>query len=249
MYYSVFDYNNSDDYFLLIHGLGADESEFFRQVKEFGKFYKVITFDLNGYGRSVDCKDKPFTIEQCVADIKEFLDFRDIKKVHMLGHSMGGMISIEFASQYPEYVDKLVLVDTCADIWDNAIGYAMLKPVVMRFKFFADNMSVFKDHKLWEFVFDLYTRNLTNLNWYKATLLYALSIAKWQRLGGLCKIRAKTMVVQGKYDHLIYGKSLDILLDHIDDVIGVVMTQSEHSPNVVEYKLFNDYMLTFLKGR
>ena len=244
--YSVYDYNNSKDYILFIHGLGANSSEFFRNVRELGKHYKCIVFDLNGYGRSIDI-DKPLTIEQAVEDVREFMKFRSIKKAHVVGHSMGGMIAIELAIKYPEMVNKLVIVDSCANIWENAIDYAKLAFLVKRIRFFVVNPNIFKDIELWEFLFKLYKANAVEIRWYINTLKYAISIMKWNRVKDLAEIKSKTLVVRGKYDHLIYREATNTLLKGVNKAICYEIGRAEHSPNVSHYNEFNRSVLVFLQ--
>ena len=247
MLYSVYDYNHSKEYLLFIHGLGANSKEFFRNVRELGKYYKCVVFDLNGYGRSIDI-DKPLTIEQVVDDVREFMIFRSVEKANILGHSMGGMVAIEFVVRYPAMVDKLIIVDSCADIWENASDYIKLRFIAERIKFFVAHPGVFRDGELWDFVYNLFKENAPEHRWYINTFKYALSIMRWCRIGELEKIDCDTLVVKGKHDHLIYENAVKTLLEGIKNSSYCELEQSEHSPNVVRHKEFNDCVLRFLRN-
>jgi len=59
-------------------------------------------------------------------DINGLLEFLNIQRAHILGTSMGGIIAQQFALQHPDYVDKLILVNTVSGAPDN-VGLELLK--------------------------------------------------------------------------------------------------------------------------
>lgn len=96
---------------LMIQGLGADKHMWNMQRFVLATRYRVIAHDNRGAGRS----DKPFgayTIEQMAADAISVLDHAEIDNAHVVGASMGGVISQLIAVLYPERVRSLSLVCT-----------------------------------------------------------------------------------------------------------------------------------------
>lgn len=80
-------------------------------IEQFPKHFKTVIFDNRGAGRT----DKPaidYSIKMFAGDTVVLMDALGIKKAHILGVSMGGIIGQEIALSYPERVDKLVLVST-----------------------------------------------------------------------------------------------------------------------------------------
>ena len=110
---------------ILIHGFGARKEGFKCQIPTLSKEFKVIAFDNRGAGKS-ERVNEPYTIQTLADDIRWLLDFLVIKKTHVLGTSMGGLIAQQFALQYSEYVNKLVLVNIVSGAPDN-VGIEMLK--------------------------------------------------------------------------------------------------------------------------
>ncbi len=110
---------------VLIQGFGARKEGFKCQVPALSKHFKVITFDNRGAGKT-ERVSEPYTMETLANDIKELLNFLEIKKTHILGTSMGGIIAQQFALQHSEYVDKLILVNTVSGTPDN-VGLELLK--------------------------------------------------------------------------------------------------------------------------
>src|SRR5215203_3480960 len=83
--------------------------------------YRVIVPDQVGWGRS----DKPnihYSFHLLAANTKKLIDSLKIAQVHVIGHSMGGMLATRFALMYPERVGKL--------IYENPIGLEDYKTFV-----------------------------------------------------------------------------------------------------------------------
>jgi len=96
---------------IFIHGYGAKKEIWKTQVVDISKRFQVITFDIRGTGES-DRPNIPYTMKMLAKDVKGLMDFIDIEKTHLIGRSFGGMIAQHFALQYPEKVEKLVLIAT-----------------------------------------------------------------------------------------------------------------------------------------
>lgn len=98
---------------VLIMGLGGEGGDWLLQARTFKRYYRVITFDNRGVGRS-DKPAEPYTVKTMADDTVGLMDYLGIDKAHILGVSMGGMITQEVAINYPERVKKLILVSTDA---------------------------------------------------------------------------------------------------------------------------------------
>ena len=97
---------------LMIMGLGATIDWWHpRFIEQLEKNFKLIIFDNRDAGRSGKAKNS-YQIKDFASDSNGLLAKLEIKKSHVLGISMGGMIAQELAIQYPERVNKLVLVST-----------------------------------------------------------------------------------------------------------------------------------------
>lgn len=71
-------------------------------------FY-VIVYDRRGEGRSIDTT-ATFTFKEAFADLNSLLQKYNLKKVTIIGHSFGGIVSTLYTDAYPEKVERLILV-------------------------------------------------------------------------------------------------------------------------------------------
>jgi pimeloyl-ACP methyl ester carboxylesterase len=96
---------------LLVQGLGCDANGWMLQRVAFAREYCCIAIDNRGVGRS-GAPAGPYSIEQMARDGVSVLDAEGIARAHVMGLSMGGVISQLIAIKYPERVSSLVLAST-----------------------------------------------------------------------------------------------------------------------------------------
>src|SRR4029077_10122354 len=94
------------DPLLLIMGLAADSTAWIFQVPDFARRYRTITFDNRGVGRSSK-PPGPYTIHEMADDAVALLDALDVRRAHVVGVSMGGMIAQEIVLRHPSRVRGL----------------------------------------------------------------------------------------------------------------------------------------------
>lgn len=79
--------------------------------------YQVVTYDQLGCGASDKPRDQAlWTIGRYVEEVETVRDALGLGKVHLLGHSWGGWLGIEYAITYPDWLKSLVLSNTCGDM-------------------------------------------------------------------------------------------------------------------------------------
>jgi pimeloyl-ACP methyl ester carboxylesterase len=96
---------------LLIHGIG-DSSQTWRDlIPLLARDFTVIAPDLLGHGKS----DKPradYAVAAYACGMRDLLSVLDIEEVTVIGHSLGGGVAMQFAYQFPERCQRLVLVSS-----------------------------------------------------------------------------------------------------------------------------------------
>ena len=96
---------------LLVHG-GRDHCRNWDWVaKELCKDWHIIAPDLRGHGNSEWVSDGHYTTPSYVYDIAQLVHQMDLAPLTIIGHSLGGNISLRFTGLYPEKVKKLVAIE------------------------------------------------------------------------------------------------------------------------------------------
>lgn len=96
-------------YVVLIHGLGASTYCWRNIVPDLADKYRVLAFDLWGFGHSSKELKSPMTLENQIAVIQELLKHLKIGHYHVVGHSMGGELSLWLKKHDPKVEKCLVL--------------------------------------------------------------------------------------------------------------------------------------------
>jgi 3-oxoadipate enol-lactonase len=97
---------------LFIHGHPFNQSMWDPQLAALTWKYRVITYDIRGYGASEVPTAEASTLETMAADINALLNHLNIPKAVIAGLSMGGQIAMAFAEQCPERLSGLILAAT-----------------------------------------------------------------------------------------------------------------------------------------
>jgi pimeloyl-ACP methyl ester carboxylesterase len=96
---------------LMIHGFGSSMDTWQLTVPALAKEHRLLVPDLPGHGRSTKTIETP-ALEYFCTWLVRLLDERGIAQTDVMGHSMGGRISLHLALTRPERIRKLVLVDS-----------------------------------------------------------------------------------------------------------------------------------------
>ena len=96
---------------VLIHGGLTTIGEMRGWVESLATTRRVIAVEMQGHGRTADT-DRPMAFATMADDIAELLDYLEIPKADLAGHSFGGAIAIRVAIQHPDHVRRLVVISS-----------------------------------------------------------------------------------------------------------------------------------------
>lgn len=243
------------DPLILVHGFTLDTRMWDDQFTEFSKRYRVIRYDLRGFGRSsVPEEGKPYSHAK---DLKELLDHLSIRKASVIGLSMGGGIAIIFTLEYPDYVSSLVPVDSVlggfrwsSDFSESFTSLfsiarelgvesaikafmngALLEPA-MRNPLVAGRLrELIGSYSGWRFVND--------------DPLESLDPSPNTRL---CEIDCPTLVVVGEYDIPTFQGVADRINEEVSNSTKVMIPGVGHMSNMEDPESFNREVLSFLES-
>lgn len=95
-------------------GLGGAAAFWAPQIPALEPHFRVIHADHRGTGANREPLPEGYTIAHMARDVLEVLDAAGVRRAHILGHALGGLVALELARMAPERVNKLVLVNAWA---------------------------------------------------------------------------------------------------------------------------------------
>lgn len=114
MYYEDDDFTDpwrKSETVVLHHGNAKNARLWYAWVPLLARQYRVVRLDARGFGRStVPPEGYRWSLSRFAADVRGLLNYLELERVHLIGETVGGTISMQFASEYPE---RLLSVTTC----------------------------------------------------------------------------------------------------------------------------------------
>lgn len=107
---------------IILHGLYGRGDNWYTIGKKLHNNYTVYLVDQRNHGSSPHSSEMNYTT--LAADLREFIQERKLASAAIMGHSMGGKVAMKFALQYPQLVDKLVVIDIALRDYAPAGAYA-----------------------------------------------------------------------------------------------------------------------------
>ena len=236
--------------------------------------YRVVAFDQLGTGKS----DRPtdtalWTIGRYVEETETVRKALGLGKVHLLGHSWGGWLSIDYALTYPENLKTLILEDTVADMPHLASELerlrAALGPETVAMMQKHEAAGTYDHPEYQAAVTILNYRHVCRLPEWPAPIkrslddwnmgpymtmqgpnefLYIGNLKDWNRVPDLPRIKVPVLITVGAHDELTPACALRMKLALPDAEIKV-FPNSSHMPFYEEPAAYYPALLDFLARR
>ena len=236
---------------VLIHGFSLDTRMWDDQFEIFSNYYKVVRYDVRGFGKSAFPTDAIYTSFE---DLKGLLDYLSIEHSHILGFSMGGAIAINFALEFPELVDSLIIVGSDLSGYDYKYNYNVMfekgkeAGVEAARELWLSSLflkSAFKNStvspRLRKIISDY-----SGWHWVNETPVRSLDPPAIQRLE---QITSPTLAIVGELEIPDSQTITNIVHKRIPDARKVVLTNVGHFSSMEDPERFNQTVLAFLSGR
>jgi len=117
---------------VFVHGWCSNRTFWREQFDAMANEHRVVAIDLPGHGNSGRAREK-WSLSTFASDLTTVIQALDLKRVVLIGHSMGGHVSLEAARLLPERVIGVVGVDTFGDVEDEEQP-EMMERVIAAFK-------------------------------------------------------------------------------------------------------------------
>lgn len=236
---------------VLLHSGYTDLRLWDEQFESFAKYFKVVRYDIRGFGKS----ERPRQSFSNVDDLKELLDYLGIKKVNLVGISMGGSIAIDFTLTYPNLVECLILSGPSLSGYNPTIDEASRlrslagMSIVKRDENFNQSFEYMLNDSMWRQANPNASKLLknmfmdTSLDWLLDDSLEIYNIAAVDRL---LEINKRTMLVIGSDDSQPIKEIAKLLETNISMIRTVTINDTGHLPNLDKPHIFNKVVLDFL---
>lgn len=254
LFYTV---SGKGDPIFLIHGNFNDHQIWNEQVDTFSKHYKIIRYDLRGYGLS----STPNSSFANVDDLKALIESLRLHNVTLIGSSLGGGVAIDFTLTYPHLVQALILASPSI----NGNPYPMnmtwqgIKNFLnVRLKGHKKAIESFITNRFWQYFFPSKRKEETRkkvLNNVRKTSNFCrfspnLSTAvKPYAISRLREINIPTLIITSDQDHPFNIKAAENLHNSIKLSSKIMMQDCGHLPFIEEPHEFNQLVLDFLSNR
>jgi len=208
-YYSVLpDKKSTNKTLVFLHGWGVDSQLWFKILPELiNKNYSLYFLDLPGFGQS-QVPNTVYDVDDYKKIVYEFVKKLGLKSINLIGHSFGGRIAIKLAAENPDFLDKIILVDTAGIVTASKIKKMsaliakiispIFKPGFMqplrRKLYFLIGSEYLENEKLSKIFSKIVSENLTRL---------------------LIRIKKPALIIWGKNDQttpLYYGELMNKLI-------------------------------------
>jgi pimeloyl-ACP methyl ester carboxylesterase len=230
------EFGRAEQCVLLVHGLAGTAGWWRHNVEALCTRYRVVIPDLIGFGRTRLAGELP-DIAEIAELLVAWMDQLGIGLSHLVGHSMGGQISVHLAGAFPERIDRLVLVDSAGI------------PRPLNPREVARSALQMAPPRRWGDPRFLRTILGDAMIAGPRTLVQALRhIVRDDVRPLLPHIRAPTLIVWGGHDHLIPAQHAEIFRREIPNSRLVVLRRAAHNPMVDRPAEFNSLLLRFLRG-
>ncbi len=258
-YYEI---HGQGDPFIFIHGGLVTSTMWQFQVDYFSKFYKVITYDIRGHGKTGISSLRKYSIELFADDLKKLIEKLKIAKPIICGLSLGGMIAQAYATKYPQDLRTLILSDTAISTsltcWDKLMVYILFPKWIMiptlrmmgvrnfiKFSFWFAKITRGKEW-IGNKEIEEYERN-EMLKMDKKEYLKVFGAIYDFKLQDLAKINLPALVLNGENESKSVHYHAEVMRKLIPDCKLEIIPNAGHTSNLENPEEFNKALENFLE--
>ncbi len=255
--YNIYRNNCSKEWVTFVHGAGGSSSIWFKQIRDFKKYFNVLLLDLRGHGKSnykiTNAFKKKYTFSSIANDIVAILKIEKIKKSHFVGVSLGTILIRHIAEDYPNMVKSMIMGGAIMKL--NLRSRFLIKlssffksivPYIWIYKIFAIIIMPYKNHKESRLLFIKEAKRLYQkefLRWFKLTS----EINPLLKLFRQVELSIPTLYVMGAEDYM-FLESIKVLTKEHKSSKLLVVPNCGHVVNVEKPKFFNNHTISFLNS-
>ena len=216
-----------------------------------GKYYRTYALDFWGFGESGK-KRETYAVQDFVSLVDQFMEQLGIVHAPLVGHSMGGTVSLSVAIKYPERVSKVVVVGS--PIVGSSLAFPLklagMRPIafmlfnmmsVFRFGMRVASPFICRDERF----ADMMDRDLSRTT-VESFLLSIASLRRTDLRPNLDQINIPAMGIYGDRDIIVHPKQWQPMQKGIQDTHIERFPLAGHFPMLEEPQTFSEKLKIFL---
>jgi pimeloyl-ACP methyl ester carboxylesterase len=236
---------------VLINGLAEQGESWYRNREVLQRHFDVHAPGVLVYDGPVLqerlARKEPITVGFLTDRLAEYLDnFVQTPPYHLVASSLGGQIAVQYASQYPEKVDRLVL------LCPSGMGSEERLPIMegARHKDYRGLVeSTFFDTRLASpQIMDYYERKFKSKAWRKALFETVRSTKSHSVRDRLAAIDRPVLVICGGEDRIVDTRVVQEAVAPLPNYRCVTITRCGHAPQLEQPQIVNRLIVEFLRG-
>jgi pimeloyl-ACP methyl ester carboxylesterase len=216
---------------VLVHGLSGSTRWWARNVAALAKHSRVYLVDLPGFG-AAHHGGIHFAVSEMSGWLRSWIEAVGIESASIIGHSMGGYISLELAARWPDAIRRLVLAAPAGVPYRSSVlGYTM--PLLTAIRHLDPRFVPI-------LLYDALRAGPTKLL-HTTTELLGYDVREHARA-----VRAATLLICGAHDTLVPLSSGSVLAQLIPDAELLILRPAGHVVMFDAYEAFNTAVIRFL---
>jgi pimeloyl-ACP methyl ester carboxylesterase len=251
----------------LIHGIGHSAFGWRHSLGPLAESgFRVLAIDTPGFGYSDPLPEEairdPTALPKAIADLLDrVLDTFDITSCSVIGHSLGGAYATLLAAEHPERVERLVLAAPAVGphvglglrLLTMRVGQLAFRPTPQFIRWsisqLANSSEAIDDQEVEEIVRTLSQPQVRRffLELLKVGLGLRGIRPDFVLLSRLAEVRAPTLVLWGRHDHILPLRNADLILGQLPEARLEIFEHSGHMLMLEETNRFNELVLRFLE--
>lgn len=226
------------DPLILLHGSLENIDEWFKQIPDFSKKYKVIAIDNRGHGKST-FTDRKLDYQLLGEDVLGLMNELKIDSAHIVGFGDGGIIGLTLAINHPEKVRKLVAIGANYKVDTTAVYSEVLKKVEEwnSDKIYQYVRNHFKGYPNYGLI-DAFTQRMKTLLLTEPNLTTA----------DLNRIKCPTLFITGDHDIIKLPHTTE-MFESVKQGYLAVIPGTKHYPHKERPLVVNPIILDFLSKK
>jgi aminoacrylate hydrolase len=240
---------------LFSSGLGGAAAHWKPQLAEFGKLFRVVTYDHRGTGTDRSSRlPEGYSIADMADEVATLLDRLLIKSCHFVGHALGGAIGLEFARRHPTRLQRLAVVNGWAKIDSHTercfeARLALLKHCGI--SAYVRAQAIFLYPAFWasanaDLLAEEDAKGIANFQGIENLTTRLRALRTWSAVDYIADIRAEVLALAARDDVLVPWTASEILADRLPHGRMALLEDGGHACTVTRPQASNTALLEFL---